>query len=349
MRVSVIIPHLRGRDPFLDLLEDLRRERDTLAGELEVILVDNASHDGSSEEVKQRHPWIRVLRLETNQGYAGGCNRGIETAQGRWVWLLNDDVRLQEGVVQAMLDVAEAAEDIAAVQPKVLSLQNRSRFDYAGGAGGMIDRFGYPFALGRIGGDLEEDLGQYDRVRDIFWASGTACLFRKSALDQIGLLDESFFAHMEEIDLAWRAWNSGWRIRSAPAGSVYHLGGGTLAYQAWRKMLLNHRNSLITLAKNREQRCLTWLLPARFFLDNAVGFAELALGRPMRLLAVWLGWIEFLWRTPRWLQERRKAQSRRVRKDRELRDLVYGGSILLAYLRGVRSASVIVAEARDAA
>ena len=110
--------------------------------------------------------------------------------------------------VREILAVAESGDDIAAVQPKILKLQDPEYFEYAGGAGGMIDRFGYPFALGRVGGDLEKDLGQYDNVREIFWASGTACLWKRDALKTIGLLDSSFFAHMEEIDLAWRAWIS---------------------------------------------------------------------------------------------------------------------------------------------
>ncbi|MCB2198516.1 glycosyltransferase family 2 protein [bacterium] len=346
MLVSVVIPHLRGRDPLIPLLDDLARERAGLDGELEVILVDNASSDGSSQAAKETHPWIILHRLESNLGYAGGCNAGIDVATGDWIWLLNDDVRLDKGVIPRMLEVGESADDVAAVQPKVLSLIEKGMFDYAGGAGGMIDMFGYPFALGRFGGDLEQDLGQYDKVREIFWASGTACLWRRSTLDVIGRLDSTFFAHMEEIDLAWRAWNGGWRILSAPSGVVHHLGGGTLSYQAWRKMYLNHRNGLITMAKNREAGWLVLLLFLRFLLDNGVGLAEAVLGRPQRITAVWAGWLAFLWRTPAWLQERRTAQSYRTRKDRELRHVVYHGSILVAFARGVRSASAIVAEAQ---
>ena len=345
MLVSVVIPHLRGDKLLLELLGDLTRERDLLDGALEVILVDNASSDGSSDAAKRAYPWITVHRLPKNLGYAGGCNRGLEIATGEWIWLLNDDVRLVEGVVGKMLEVGQSAPDVAAIQPKVMSLVKEGYFDYAGGAGGMIDRFGYPFALGRVGGDLELDRGQYDQSREIFWASGTACLYRRETLEQIGSLDESFFAHMEEIDLAWRAWNSGWRILSAPAGVVQHLGGGTLSYQSWRKMYLNHRNSLIALVKNREKGALIGLLPVRFILDNGIGFAEMMLGRPLRLIGIWAGWVSFLWGLPAWLQERKKVQQLRKRKDRDLNKIVYQGSILTAYVKGVRSASSIVAEA----
>ncbi len=335
-RVTVIIPHLRGRELLLELLADLRREVEAADGAVEVLLVDNASTDGSREAVEREHPWVRILRLPGNEGYAGACNRGVEASEGAWVWLMNDDLRLQPGVLAELLGVAESAEDVAAVQPKILSLHDPRRFDYAGGAGGLIDRFGYPFAYGRIGGVLEEDRGQYDEVREIFWASGTACLWRREALRRIGHLDESFFAHMEEVDLAWRAWISGWRILSAPAAVVHHLGGGTLSYTAWRKMYLNHRNSLVTLVKNRQAGALSWLLPARLFLDLGIGLAETAGGRPQRLAAVLAGWGSFLLHLPRWVRSRREVQALRRRSDNDLSSVVYPGCILFAYLRGVR-------------
>lgn len=338
MSVSVVIPHLRGHETLLSVLADLERERGTTPG-VEVLVVDNASTDGSVAAAKQAYPWIRVLHLGENLGYAGGCNAGIRAAHSDWFWLLNDDVRIRPGALQELLNVGRSAEDIAAVQPKILSQTDGGKFDYAGGAGGLIDRYAFPFALGRIGGVLEEDKGQYDTSREIFWASGTACLWKREALEDIGLLDEGFFAHMEEIDLAWRGWNAGWRSVSAPKGVVEHLGGGTLSYQAWRKMFLNHRNSLITIAKNVEAKRLFGMLLTRVVLDNGIGFAETLLGRPKRLLAVWFGWIAFLLRTPDWLIARRQAQSTRHKSDAEVAKVVYPRSILVAYLRGIRSAT----------
>lgn len=342
MSVSVVIPHLRGHEQLLAVLSDLERERKQHPT-MEVLLVDNASTDGSVEAAKSAYPWVRVLRLEENLGYAGGCNAGILAIQRKseWVWLLNDDVRLVDGVISRMLEAAKASDDIAAVQPKILNLVRMERFDYAGGAGGLIDRLGYPFALGRIGGYLERDEGQYDEPREIFWASGTACFWRRQALDEVGLLDEGFFAHMEEIDLSWRAWNAGWRIVSAPKGVVRHLGGGTLSYQAWRKMFLNHRNGLITVAKNRQKRMLAWLLPLRFVLDNGIGVAEFFTGRPGRIFAVWAGWAAFLFRSPGWMINRRQAQAIRKRTDLEVEKQMYNGSVLFRYLSGTRSATTL--------
>jgi GT2 family glycosyltransferase len=343
MHVSVVIPHLRGRETLLPLLEDLKREAELVTSGVEVVLVDNASTDGSVEAAKKAHPWIKVERLERNEGYAGGCNWGIKASQGEWIWLLNDDVRLEEGVINEMLKVADRSETIAAIQPKILSLQKREMFDYAGGAGGMIDKFGFPFALGRVGGVMEKDLGQYNKSQKIFWASGTACLWRQKTLTEIGVLDESFFAHMEEIDLSWRAWNAGWEIWSSPAGSVYHLGGGTLAYQSWKKKYLNHRNSLFTLTKNHEAKTLSWLIPVRWIMDHGVGLAELLHGRPGRIAAVAISWWAYLIKMPTLIEQRNRLQIGRKKSDAELSEIVYQGSILYDYSKGVRKASEIVA------
>ncbi len=343
MRVSVVIPHLCGRETLLPLLEDLKRESELVSSGVEVILVDNASTDGSVAAAIKAHPWIRVERLERNEGYAGGCNWGIKASSGEWVWLLNDDVRLKEGVIGEMLKIADKAENIAAVQPKILSLQNREKFDYAGGAGGMIDKFGFPFTLGRIGGVMEKDLGQYNKSQKIFWASGTACLWRRSTLDEIGLLDETYFAHMEEIDLSWRAWNTGWEIWSSPAGTVFHLGGGTLAYQSWKKKYLNHRNGLFTIVKNQDSRTLSWLIPIRWVMDHGVGIVELLQGRPGRIVAVASSWLIFITKIPALVAQRKVLQKNRKKRDTELSSIVYQGSILYDYSKGVRKASEIVA------
>ncbi|MBD3167322.1 glycosyltransferase [bacterium] len=341
MKLSVIIPHLRGAEILKAVLDDLEQE---LAGwrELaEVIVVDNASTDGSVEEAKLAHPWIEVLRLAKNEGYAGGCNHGIRAGRGEWVLLLNDDVRIHAGALQALVARGESEPDIAAVQPKILSQMEPERFDYAGAAGGLIDMFGYPFALGRIGGKMETDHAQYDSPREIFWSSGTGCLWRRETLQQIGLLDSTFFAHMEEIDLAWRAHLIGQRIVSEPAAVLQHLGGGTLAYQAWRKMYLNHRNNLIMILKNLQTIHLLWMLPFRWAMDIMIGLQETLLRRPGRLVAILAGWGAALMMTPKWWGRRRRIQRLRTVTDGELRGGIFRGSILFAYAIGLRRASSV--------
>ncbi len=340
MRVSIIIPHLRGVTNLLNLLDDLKKEVESVPGS-EVLVVDNASTDGSVQKAKEKHPWIRILSLPKNYGYAGGCNFGIRETSGYWIWLINDDIRISPGVLQNIIDSGDSASDIAAVQPKILSLQKPEYFDFAGGAGGMIDRFGYPFALGRIGGHLEEDNGQYDNSREIFWASGTACLWRRKTLKEIGILDSSFFAHMEEIDLAWRAWNRGWRIISEPHSVIHHLGGGTLSYQSWRKMFLNHRNSLATLVKNQSFANLLCLIPSRLILDHGIGIVDLVSGRPGRIIAVWAGWFGFILRIRRLIKQRKLLNNQRKMPHEKMSQVVYRGCILFAYLRGTRSATAL--------
>ncbi|MCB2213275.1 glycosyltransferase family 2 protein [bacterium] len=347
MLITVIIPHLQGHEILLNTLTDLSDERKRLLQRgiaLEVLVVDNASSDGSVRDAEKAHPWIHVLRLTKNHGYAGGCNRGIEASNGDWVWLLNDDVRLVPGVVEAMLEVATSSPQIAAVQPKILSHHHRGMFDYAGGAGGLIDRFGYPFAYGRIGGDMELDGGQYDEPREIFWASGTACLWRRSTLKDIGLLDEDFFAHQEEIDLSWRAWLRGWKVASAPHGTVYHLGGSTLAYESWNKMYLNHRNSLFMILKNADRFDLPGLLLARLVFDHGIGVVEALRGHPGRFTAVLAAWRDFVRAWRRIQSKRRHIQELRKVHWRQLGHVVYPGSILFAYARGVRKVTQLVAK-----
>ncbi len=346
MQITVIIPHLRGHEILLDSLGDLEQERKRLHRRgivLKVLVVDNASTDGSVRTARERYPWIHILRLARNHGYAGGCNRGIQASNGEWVWLLNDDVRLKPGVVEAMLEIALSDDKIAAVQPKILSYQDNDTFDYAGGAGGLIDRFGYPFAYGRIGGDMEKDTGQYEQPREIFWASGTACLWRRSALDDIGLLDEDYFAHQEEIDLSWRAWLMGHKIVSAPHGLVFHRGGATLSYQSWRKMYLNHRNSLVTVLKNIDRSDLVGVLIARLVLDHGIGVIEALRGHPGRFAAVLAAWRDFIRTFRRDLKKRNKIQRLRRLRRRDLAHVIYPGSILFAYARGVRKVTQLVA------
>ncbi|GBE31095.1 N-glycosyltransferase [bacterium BMS3Bbin04] len=191
---------------------------------------------------------------------------------------------------------------------------------------------------------MELDKGQYDQPREIFWASGTSCLWRRKTLKEIGLLDEDFFAHQEEIDLSWRAWLMGWKIASAPNGVIFHMGGATLSYQAWRKMYLNHRNSLITILKNMDGLELPGILFARVILDHGIGVVEALGGRPGRLTAVLAAWRDFILAIPRDWRKRRQIQRLRRVRGRELGHVIYPGSILLAYIRGVRKVAQLVAK-----
>ncbi|MFZ4545583.1 MAG: glycosyltransferase family 2 protein, partial [Saprospiraceae bacterium] len=195
------------------------------------------------------------------------------------VILLNSDVEVEKGWIKPLVKVLKSDEKNAAVQPKILSFKNKKRFEHAGAAGGMLDFLGYPFCRGRIFLETEEDLGQYDRATEIFWASGAAMCIKRQVFIDIGGFDTSFFAHMEEIDLCWRLKQAGFRIQYQPDSHVYHLGGGTLDYDSPFKVYLNFRNSLFTIFKNVSVGKLFWLLPFRLILDGIAGVFYLKQGK----------------------------------------------------------------------
>jgi GT2 family glycosyltransferase len=326
--VSIIIPHFNGKEILNNCLQSLEN---TTHENKEVILVDNGSTDGSVEFAEKNFPWIQVVRKYKNLGYAGGCNAGIRKARGAYILLLNNDTLFESGWLSYLVEACEHDIQIAACQPKVLSLQNNSKFDYAGAAGGLLDVFGYPFARGRLFFTLENDKHQYDDVRDIFWASGTACLIRKSALEKVGYLDEDFFAHMEEIDLNWRFHLAGYRIISAPGAVVYHKAGSTLKPDAPLKIYLNHRNSLVMLLKNYDTMNLVWIFPYRIILEFVTLFYTLFILDFIRMKAVIRSLLYIFWNFSKIVAKRRPIQRIRKVSDSKIFAKMYRGSIAFDY------------------
>jgi GT2 family glycosyltransferase len=233
----------------------------------EIVVADNASTDASCEMVKTEFPAVRLIRLKENFGFAEGYNRVLEQVEAEYVVLLNSDVEVTKGWLKPLTDYLDAHPDVAAVQPKLLSQRDKSRFEYAGACGGYIDRYGYPFCRGRIFDTVEEDHGQYDTPADIFWASGAALCIRLQDYREAGGLDARFFAHMEEIDLCWRLRSRGRRLLCVPASRVYHVGAATLKKENPRKTYLNFRNNLLMLYKNLPEDELAKVLFVRGFFD----------------------------------------------------------------------------------
>lgn len=253
---------------------------------LEIILADNASTDGSSEWVAATYPDIRIIRHPDNWLFSRGNNVAMRQATGDYVVLLNNDVETPPGWLQPMVDAAIRDPNIAAVQPKILQYARRDHFDYAGAAGGFLDRLGYPFARGRIFDQLEADHGQYDDARDVDWGSGAALLLRRTALDEVGILDERFEMHMEEIDLCWRLRRCGFRIMIEPASHVFHIGGGSLPRQSTRKLYYNFRNNLLMLYKNLPPHQWWRIFAQRLVFDSAAVLLALLRGRPSEAAAI---------------------------------------------------------------
>lgn len=266
MKVSVVILNWNGREMLRRFLPSVVKYS-KMEG-VEICVADNASDDDSCAVLEREFPDIRLIRLDQNYGFAEGYNRALQQVDATYVVLLNSDVEVTEGWLAILTDYMDKHLHVAACQPKILSQQNKSYFEYAGAAGGFIDRYGYPFCRGRIFDCLEVDNGQYDEVIPIFWASGAAFMIRLDIYRKEGGLDSRFFAHMEEIDLCWRIRSRGYEIHCVPGSVVYHVGGGTLKKENPHKTFLNFRNNLLMLYKNLPDRELTKVMRVRWYLDN---------------------------------------------------------------------------------
>jgi len=242
----------------------------------QIVVADNGSTDDSLAMLRNDFPAIKILDLKQNYGFACGYNVALKQLDADYFVILNSDVEVTPGWLESPIRLMEAESEIAAVQPKILSYHQKTHFEYAGAAGGFIDRFGYPFCRGRIFNEVEADIGQYDNSKDIFWATGACMFVRASLFRQVGGFDADFWAHMEEIDLCWRLKNQGYRIVFTPESTVYHLGGGTLSYDNPTKLFLNFRNNLWLLYKNLPGNQLISILGVRMILDAVAAFKLLA-------------------------------------------------------------------------
>jgi GT2 family glycosyltransferase len=265
VRTAVVILNWNGRkylEQFLPLLIQYS------SGEAEIIVADNASNDDSISFLETNFPSIRIIRNASNEGFARGYNLALKQVEADYYILLNSDIEVTPDWIHPVIDMMEKDPFIAACQPKIRSYIDRSKFEYAGAAGGFIDKYGYPFCRGRMFQSLEEDLGQYDDAIEIFWATGACMFVRADLFHQAGGLDEDFFAHMEEIDLCWRLKNSGYKIMYCPQSVVYHIGGGTLPKISWRKTYYNFRNNFSLLYKNLPDNLVIEVFAKRFILDG---------------------------------------------------------------------------------
>lgn len=243
--------------------------------EAEIIVADNASTDGSVEWLEKQYPQVRRIVLDRNYGFAEGYNRALRQVKAKYYVLLNSDVEVTHHWLRSLLEEMDAHPDIAACQPKLLSMHNRDAFEYAGASGGYLDCFGYPFCRGRIFDNVEDDNGQYDNPQEVLWATGACLLIRANDYWEAGGLDARFFAHNEEIDLCWRLHRMGKRIFCFPESEVYHVGGGTLPKSNPMKTFLNFRNNLTMLYKNLPEKDLHRVMRWRWLLDYIAAFETL--------------------------------------------------------------------------
>lgn len=304
-----------------------------------VLVADNASSDGSVAFLEEHFPTVEVLALEQNWGFAEGNNRALQTVETPYTVLLNSDVEVAPDWLTHLVRRAEALPKAVGLQPKIRSYHQPEKFEYAGAAGGWMDRLGYAFARGRLLDELETDNGQYDNACRVFWATGACHFLRTAPAKAAGLFDPDYFAHYEEIDYCWRMKNAGWEFWIEPAAVVYHVGGGTLPQGSARKTYLNFRNSLYTLVKNLPAAELWWKLPLRLCLDGVAFWKELLSGKPRVAWAIvrahWALFGSFvkMWR------KRRKQQQRPMHSLRGY----YPGLLIWSYfVQGRRRFSQLV-------
>lgn len=275
-KVAIVILNWNGArmlEQYLPSVVRYSREEAT------VYVADNASTDDSLQLLKSRFPEVRLITLERNWGFADGYNSALAQIDAEYYLLLNSDVEVTHHWLTPLIQILDAHPDIAACQPKLLSVFNRTSFEYAGASGGFIDRYGYPFCRGRIFETVEKDNGQYDNVADVLWATGAALLIRARDYNKVGGLDGRFFAHNEEIDLCWRLRILGRRIVCVPDSQVFHVGGGTLPKVNPMKTFYNFRNNLTMLYKCLPDNELHHVMRTRWFLDYLAAWEMLILKR----------------------------------------------------------------------
>lgn len=332
MKTAVVILNWNTRELLCRFLPGLL---ESVSGtDAEVIVADNASTDGSIEMMAEKFPAVRTVVLDRNYGFAEGYDIALGQIEADYFVLVNSDIEVSPGWLAPLTEWMESHPECGACGPKLHSWQERDRFEYAGAAGGFIDRYGYPFCRGRVLKRTEIDKGQYDEPKDVFWITGACIMVRSGLFRSLGGFDRRFFAHMEEIDLCWRIQLAGYRVTTVPASTVYHLGGGTLPMNSPFKLRLNYRNNLLmldnnlpgTVGKARAARLIFF----RKILDGLSAIVYLFGGKPEYFRAVLQAHSEYR-------RLRKEGRDNESCTDKHPVTGFYNGSILLqAMLRGDR-------------
>ncbi|MBK5203307.1 MAG: glycosyltransferase family 2 protein [Prolixibacteraceae bacterium] len=306
MKTAIVILNWNGEKMlqcFLPSVVKNSRIKDT-----EIIVSDNGSTDSSIAFIKDNFSEVKIIELKKNYGFAEGYNRTLKQIDADYFVLLNSDVEVTPGWLNPLIELMDKDPKVAAVQPKILNWKKKDEFEYAGAAGGFIDKLGFPLCRGRVLDIMEKDHGQYDNVTSIFWASGACMAIKANYFNEAGGFDSDFWAHMEEIDLCWRLKNKGFKILFTPDSSVYHLGGGTLPYNNPFKLFLNFRNSLWLLHKNLPSGKFIRILITRLLLDDAGALRWLITGEFKDFLSVVKAHLAYYRSLPVIIKKRKKLK-----------------------------------------
>lgn len=320
-RVAVVILNWNGKaflEKFLPGLIKYTSDDATL------IIADNNSSDDSVSFVKENYPDIQLVINPENGGFAKGYNDALKYIDYEYYVLLNSDIEIKEKWINPIIKYLDENLDVAIAQPKLLAYHNNEQFEYAGAAGGFIDKYGYPFCRGRIFDTIENDNGQYDDIKEIFWATGAAMFIRSKVFHQQNGFDETFFAHMEEIDLCWRVKNTGLKIIYHPESRIYHVGGGTLPKSSSRKTYFNFRNNLFLLYKNIPKNRLFIVFYIKFNLDLLAAFVFALKGDFASSKAVFKAYRDFF-------KHKKEMKAKRKAINQKKNNCIYNKSIVYQY------------------
>lgn len=303
-KIAVVILNWNG----VKLLEQFLPSVVQFSAGATIYVADNASTDDSVNFVKEKFPSIKIVQNSGNHGFAKGYNYALQHIDAEIYALVNSDIEVTENWLKPIIETFGIENQTAIIQPKILDFKNKEYFEYAGAAGGFIDKYGYPYCRGRIFETIEKDKGQYDDHCELSWASGACFFIRKQVYHELGGFDESFFAHQEEIDLCWRALNEGYIIKYNSQSTVYHVGGATLQQGNPKKTYLNFRNSLLMLVKNLPKKGLFFVIFTRMILDGIAAIRFLTQGKVKHTFAILKAHLSFYCISLKYIRKRKDFQ-----------------------------------------
>ena len=314
MKIAVVVLNWNGKKLLEQFLPSIIKFSDNAT----IYLADNASTDDSIAFVENHFPTIKIIKNNTNFGFAKGYNEALKCVNENILALVNSDIEVTENWLQPIVQTFENEPQTAVIQPKILDFKNRLKFEYAGAAGGFIDKYGIPFCRGRIFDSIENDYGQYNDNCEIFWASGACFFIRKKVFNEMHGFDEGFFAHQEEIDLCWRIQNANYTIKYVSQSIVYHVGGATLAFSNPKKTFLNFRNSLLMLTKNLPKSSLLSVIFFRLILDGIAAVKFISEGKFLHSVAILKAHFSFYALFIKYYKKRRSQQSKKYFKTKSI-------------------------------
>lgn len=313
-KIAVVILNWNGTK----LLEQFLPSINLFSDEATIYVADNASNDDSISFIKKNYPNIKIIQNNGNFGFAKGYNEALKYVEEPYYALVNSDIEVTKNWLEPILNIFENQPNISIIQPKIIDFKDKTKFEYAGAAGGFIDKYGYPFCRGRIFDTIEIDSGQYNDDCTIFWASGACFFIRKEIYKDLEGFDASFFAHQEEIDLCWRAFNKDYVTYYCSKSVVYHVGGATLNESNPRKTFLNFRNSLFMLTKNLPKNQLFKIIFIRMILDGIAGIKFILQGKFSHCLAIIKAHFQFYINLNKYLSKRDLVQKKNYYKSKNI-------------------------------